>query len=128
MEAIQIFGRGVIRAVNDPQVFAASTLHCGLNDATASFGNELRWFYNRALAAATGEFVPPLDGLVSLSGFVTSTSLYGVFSNRRDSKAQSRASVSMCHVWACAEYTFPSLARIWNGASFRSSSDSTGQQ
>ena len=60
-EAIQIFGRGVFRAVNDPQVFAASALHGWLDDPALSLGDEVRWFYNHPLAAATGEFAPPLD-------------------------------------------------------------------
>ena len=34
----------------------------------------------------------------------------------------------MCQRWSLSAWTRPSLAMMWNGASFTSASDRTGQQ
>ena len=63
-----------------------------------------------------------------LAGSVTSTTWYGVASSNSGSARQTSASVSMCQRWSWSMWTCPSVASRWNGASFRSVSDSTGQQ
>ena len=63
-----------------------------------------------------------------LAGSVKSTILYGVASSNLGSWRQMSPSVSMCQVWSRSTCTFPSVAIRWNGASFRSSSEFTGQQ
>ena len=64
----------------------------------------------------------------SLAESVTSTILYGVLSNNSGSLRQILASSSMCHMWSWSTWTRPSVARRWNGASFRSVTDDTDQQ
>src|SRR5260221_2956074 len=60
-EPFEIFGRRVIRAVNDAEIFAAPAFDGGLNKSPATFRNEFQWFYHHAFAATSGQFLPPTD-------------------------------------------------------------------
>src|SRR5205823_2288648 len=68
-EALQVFGQRVFRAVNDPQILPASTLHRRLNQAAPPSRNELERLHHHSLSAASGQILPPLDSL-SLAGGV----------------------------------------------------------
>jgi hypothetical protein len=71
---------------------------------------------------------PVDDPEVRLAVSVTSTARNGVARRISGSVPQTLARVSICHTWSRSTWTPAAEARRWKGASFRSASDSTGQQ
>ena len=68
-ETLQILWQQILRAVNDPQILPASTLHRRLNQAAPPSRNEFEGLHHHSLSAASGQILPPLDSL-SLAGGV----------------------------------------------------------
>ena len=60
-EAFQIFCRRVFRPVDDAKIFATTAFHGRLNQPAPIFGDEIQRFRNHALAAASRQFLPPVD-------------------------------------------------------------------
>jgi hypothetical protein len=58
-EPLEVFGQGVLRTVDDPQVFPAPALHRGLQKATRARRHERHRLDDRALAASLCQSFPP---------------------------------------------------------------------
>src|SRR4051794_31554404 len=53
-EAFEVFGRGVLRAIDDAQVLWAATLDGRLSDPLRPLGDEVEGLYHHAFATPTG--------------------------------------------------------------------------
>src|SRR3712207_5735046 len=53
-QPLQLVRPGVVRPVDDPQVFAAANLDGGLHDALAAAGDEIQWLDDHAFATGFG--------------------------------------------------------------------------
>jgi len=49
-KTFEMFGRGVLRSVDDAKVFSPSTLHRGLHQATSALSDELERLHDHSLA------------------------------------------------------------------------------
>jgi hypothetical protein len=63
-QAVEVLGEGVVRAVNDAEIFAAPAFDAGLDDSAAALFDEAERFDDHAFPAAPGVFRPPIDGLL----------------------------------------------------------------
>src|SRR5260370_40994476 len=62
-EALQVLGKRVLGAVDDPQILGATALYRRLNDATPTTGNKIERFDNHPFATAASELFPPTNSL-----------------------------------------------------------------
>ena len=63
-----MFRKGVFRAVNDSEIFAAPAFDARLNDPPAAFFDKAQRFDNHAFSATSGVFDPPGDGALLTLG------------------------------------------------------------
>jgi hypothetical protein len=92
-----------------------------------SLRHKLQRLYHHAFAAASRQFLPPLDSFLLIC-FV------GEIYDSQSRKQQIGisvgilASISICHMWSFHVCMPDSLASKWKGASFKSAKEWTGQQ
>ena len=67
-EPLQVFGGGVVRAVDDPQVLPPPALDGGLHQAARAARDEVQRLDHHALAAPARQFLPPGDALGHAGG------------------------------------------------------------
>ena len=60
-EALEVFGSGVFRAVNDAEVFASAGFEGWLDEAAAGFGDEVERFDDHPFPSPASEFFPPTN-------------------------------------------------------------------
>ena len=58
-ESLEMFGQGVLRTVNYPEVFPAAALHCRLQKPASIRGDELHRLHHCTLAAGVRQGIPP---------------------------------------------------------------------
>src|SRR5437764_4832338 len=62
-EALQVLRRGVLRAVDNPQVLAAAALDRRLHQSAAAAGDELYGLHHHAFATPFRQLLPPADAV-----------------------------------------------------------------
>ena len=124
-QALEVFGGVVLRAVDDAQILSAAALHRRLHRPCPAAATKS--------SGLTTMPSPPRPVSCSHQAMPSGASRFGRSGRPAMGRANSEvarrparkvdASVSMCQRWSLSTWTAPSLARRWNGASFRSASD-----
>jgi hypothetical protein len=124
-EPSEVLVRRVFRAVDDAQVLAATAFDGGLDETALAANDEFLRLYDHAFSASSGEFLPPTDG----PGLALRVREISREEWRGDQDATYQPGQRL-HVPVVrpVDVHFSSVASRWNGASFRSLTECTGQQ
>jgi hypothetical protein len=126
-QSLEVLRHVVLGPVDDAQVLRSTALHRGLEQPSPATRDEAERLDHHPLAAAPRELLPPRGGVALARRVGQLDAAMGVGDEQVVVRAERRDGLHVPEV-VLVGVDAPSLAMMWNGASFTSASDRTGQQ